>query len=48
LKIREDLEMRRQARKAKEQEEKIELKQLELEIKKERAEEAREMIKIYR
>lgn len=40
--------MRRQARKAKEQEEKIELKQLELEIRKEKAEEAREMIKIYR
>jgi len=48
LKIREDLEMRRQARKAKDQEEKIELKQLELEMRKEKAEEAREMIKIYR
>jgi hypothetical protein len=48
MKIREELEMRRQARKAREQEEKIEFKQLELEIRKEKAGEAREMIKIYR
>lgn len=40
--------MRRLARKAREQEEKLELKNLEEEIRKEKAGEAREMIKIYR